>query len=387
MEQLRARLAALQEERDTLAEERDALLASAEAPADDALEDIEAGSREIPDDADDPPSAALLRTIAASLPKRKLRDHAKDLDKAQTFSGEETPVVQIEDFISNIEAIFKLKETPDSIKVTLIIALLRGRALDTFKSFRNEAGDTGNRDTTTWKEFKAWALQALRKDLIVERDKLDLEYEKIEQKGSAEAFIQAYRSLVVRINANPHARAMHTQQSLILRFVKKLKKRVQTLMVDKEYATLEEAYRDATRKDNLSFEAESPAARTPRQQRPPRDASSGTPPPRLLGGSGGPSQAQINAVLSALGLAVNAVERDHSVAPGNPIPKLTPEITAWCKKHNACFRCRQKNADHGAANCPRFPDNERRVNSMAKESQDPAAGPESEEQGNGKSSG
>eukprot|EP00961_Rhodomonas_salina_P272820 3686454-Rhodomonas_salina.1 len=47
--------------------------------------------------------------------------------------------------------------------------------------------------------------------------------------------------------------------------------------------------------------------------------------------------------------SLNAVERDHSVGPNDPIPKMTPEIQEWCVKHNACFRCRTKNAKHSSS--------------------------------------
>eukprot|EP00961_Rhodomonas_salina_P143895 1936588-Rhodomonas_salina.3 len=51
---------------------------------------------------------------------------------------------------------------------------------------------------------------------------------------------------------------------------------------------------------------------------------------------------------------VSAVEKDHSVCPNDPIPVLTQEIGNWCFKNHSCFRCRQKNANHSSANCPRF---------------------------------
>jgi len=387
LDQLRARIAALEEERDAAIA---AARSSSPAPAGRSIErleegeDLEAGAR------DTPASPRLsgtshLRDILNSISKTAERDHSRDVEKEQTFSGQEEPAVHVEDWLANIRSVFRLKKTPDDIKTTLVVSLLRGRALDTFKSFCNALGHTGDRETTTWDEFVRWALQALRKDLIVERDKLDREYEAIQQRGSAEAFIVAYRSLVTRIQANPHARAMHTHESLILRFIKKLKGRVQVLMLDKDYATLEDVYRDATRKDNLSFDAEKSV----------KKRNPAAPTPKFLGNGSRISASDLQAVLASLGydytvnsaaaaggaVPVSAVERDHSVAPGQPVPKLTPEITAWCRKHNACFRCRVKNAGHGAKNCPRFPDKELgSVDTPAPPSPSPSPGPE--QQGN-----
>eukprot|EP00961_Rhodomonas_salina_P299608 3939067-Rhodomonas_salina.1 len=71
---------------------------------------------------------------------------------------------------------------------------------------------------------------------------------------------------------------------------------------------------------------------------------------------------------------LGAVERDHSVGPNDPIPKMTPEIQSWCIKNNACFRCRTKNARHSSSDCPRFkgvPDNKNyrpRVNALGSDS-------------------
>jgi hypothetical protein len=46
--------------------------------------------------------------------------------------------------------------------------------------------------------------------------------------------------------------------------------------------------------------------------------------------------------------------KDHSVAPGEPVPTMTDEIRRWCDENNACRRCRVKNAKHRSADCPRY---------------------------------
>eukprot|EP00961_Rhodomonas_salina_P071469 959743-Rhodomonas_salina.1 len=63
-----------------------------------------------------------------------------------------------------------MKKTPDDIKVKLVARKLRGKALAAFNGFKNLAGQVGDPDTTTWVEFKAWALSALAVDKILERD-------------------------------------------------------------------------------------------------------------------------------------------------------------------------------------------------------------------------
>lgn len=70
------------------------------------------------------------------------------------------------------------------------------------------------------------------------------------------------------------------------------------------------------------------------------------------------------------------MEKDHSIPPGQPIPKLTQEIKDWCFKHKACFRCRQKNATHRSAVCPLFagvPDRSdfRGISAVGEENEEP----------------
>eukprot|EP00961_Rhodomonas_salina_P204586 2760865-Rhodomonas_salina.1 len=88
-----------------------------------------------------------------------------------------------------------MKKTPDDIKVKLVACKLRGKALAAFNCFKNLVGQVGDPDTTTWAEFKAWALSALAVDKILKRDRLETMYQCCKQKGSAEAFVETYRNL------------------------------------------------------------------------------------------------------------------------------------------------------------------------------------------------
>eukprot|EP00961_Rhodomonas_salina_P242641 3277583-Rhodomonas_salina.1 len=49
---------------------------------------------------------------------------------------------------------------------------------------------------------------------------------------------------------------------------------------------------------------------------------------------------------------LSAMTKDHSVAPGEPVPTMTDEIRQWCDENNACRSCRVKNAKHRSADCP-----------------------------------
>mmetsp|Transcript_12497 Transcript_12497/g.24892 ORF Transcript_12497/g.24892 Transcript_12497/m.24892 type:complete len:401 (+) Transcript_12497:466-1668(+) len=305
---------------------------------------------------------ALGSAIANSTPAKE-KDHSRDLEKEMEFSGDETPFVHSDDFMNNIKSAFELKNTPDRMKVQLIVGKLRGTALEKFKAFKNAAGDTGNRKTTTWTEFEDFAKARLAKDPVVERDKIQMDFHRLEQRTSAEAFSLAFSKVVTRIRGNELASRLHTDEELIYAFLGKLKTEVQSKLVGKEFKTLEEAYSEAIRHDNLVFAAVNRESR--RNPRPPSSSRSGTPAPQ-------PPPAQLQAILAALGYNVNidnsrappgpltadhlgSVERDHSVAPGQPVPRMTPEIKAWCIKHRACFRCRVKDAKHTANNCDRFP--------------------------------
>ncbi len=101
------------------------------------------------------------------------------------------------DFIQNLEARWTLKGTPDTpLRVQLLVEKLRGKALADFKGFTNSAGHVGSRDTTNWSEFSAWALKTLAPDVLVESEKIEALYDRLEQKGSAEKFAEAYKAVV-----------------------------------------------------------------------------------------------------------------------------------------------------------------------------------------------
>jgi hypothetical protein len=336
---------------------RDRLLALAAAPA-------------VPAPLD---AAALGAAIASNLSRSA--DHSRDLEKFPTWSGEEVGAnfLPPEDYLANLTAKFDAKRTPDADRVSLAVEQLRGKALNTFKAYTNRAGNTGDRASTTWVEYQA-LIRTLAPDVAVESQRIERLYDSASQKASAEKFVELYKSLVAQIHANAESQTMHTQASLIKKFVIKLKPSVQVHLLDRKFSSLEEAYSAAIRADNLVFAALRPPSSP--GATPPRKAPTSTPSPW---GSRGPSPgppAHISALLASLGFnpdgsqipggptapssspspppTLGALEKDHSVPEGATIPKMTPEIRAWCVKWRACFRCRVKNATHPAANCPRF---------------------------------
>mmetsp|Transcript_25053 Transcript_25053/g.50892 ORF Transcript_25053/g.50892 Transcript_25053/m.50892 type:complete len:434 (-) Transcript_25053:90-1391(-) len=349
---------------------------------------------------------AIAQAVAAAIPAPPPKSHAKDLDKVPGFTNEETPKVHVKDWKKNIESTFNLLNTPDNIKTALAVGKLGGKAIEAFNAYTNAMGDTGNRDTTTWAEFSAF-LDTLAVDVLVERESLEKEFRNIEQKGSAESFVHAYKALVMRIKNNVEARKLHTNEGYLVSFIQKLKPQVQERMLDKDFATLEDAYREAIRKDNLLFSAQQKvrAAQDQRQRAGGAQAASrtpslpggaynsragtpapppphviamlahlgynwdgtqvspakanpatapGGPPPPPPGGGGGPPGGGPPGGPSTNPFDCNAMEKDHSVKPGGIIPKMTPEIKEWCLKNRACFRCRVPNANHLSNQCPRF---------------------------------
>jgi hypothetical protein len=318
-------------------------------------------------------AAALGAAIASSMVRTA--DHSRDLEKFPTWSSEETGADALppEDYLINLGAKFAIKNTPEADRVPLAVEKLRGKALNTFKAFTNAAGSTGDRTTTTWTEYQA-LIRTLVPDVAVESQRIERLYDAASQKASAEKFVELYKTLVAQILSNAESRAMHTPASLIKKFVIKLKPSVQVHLLDKKFTTLEEAYSAATRADNLVFAA----SRTPTAPGvpPPSKTPVATPSPWGSRGSSPGPPAHISALLASLGFnpdgsqipggpiapspspspppTLGAVERDHSIPEGTQIPKLTPEIRAWCIKNRACFRCRVKNATHMSSECPRF---------------------------------
>lgn len=316
------------------------------------------------------------------------------MDTLDKWSSEDKDnALRADDFMDEAEALFQMKHTPEDDKVPLLVSRLIGRALVTFKGFTNAAGDTNNRYTTTFAELKALLLTLLP-DLILERDQIEKDYQALSQKAALDKFVEQYKSMVVRINLNSEARKLHTSQSLLLRFQQKLKPKVQLHLSGKTFTSIEDAYQAAVHHDKLIF-ASDVTERQQQQERGRQQSRGGTP---WSGQRQGTPPPHITAMLAALGYnwdgtqtspglrppngpsnsptpsapLLGAVERDHSVPDGGFVPRLTPEIWAWCLKHNACFRCRKINPDHTRDSCPRYanvPDRVRPTMSAIEEQQ------------------
>jgi hypothetical protein len=306
--------------------------------------------------------------------------HAKDLDKSKEFTGEETPQVYIEDWWKNIKSDFKMFGTPDDKKAALASKKLAGKAAVNYNGFINAAGNAGCRETTTFSEFENWILTGpLSINRDIESAKLVKEFDSLRQSGSNEAFAKRFALCTARIWNNPVAKKLYTMDGMIASFLKKSAYHVQEHLMDKTFSSLEEVYAAAAKRDNMWFAnhqgknsrpAPSTAPPSPFHSRSPTPslpfrASTPLPPPQLnaiLAAIYGlaPDDLQVaalslpTAASSPAGLNAMGKEHDHSVAPGAPIPKMTPDIEAWCRKNNACYRCRVKNAQHRSAQCPRF---------------------------------
>jgi hypothetical protein len=326
-----------------------------------------------------------LKTI---LKPAESKSHAKDLSSLGDFTGED-PKQLIEDFLADAEAAFDQHRTPDNEKVSLLVTKLQGTARKRFKGFVNTNGDLGDRKTTSYSEFSAWALVALAHDKKVEAKALRTKLDALRQTGSCQAFVNAFSALQARIWANPEAKKNFTMDGMINIFIEKTKIQVQERLLSKEYNTLETVYRDAINIDNLLFSLSTSIKRTNTRENPARAATPNRnpgPPPHivaLLNSMGfNPDGSPVSQSKSSARISLNAV--DHSVRTGDPIPKMTPEIEAWCKANHACFRCREKNAKHVATNCPRFAGKPQRprINNLQEE-QEAESEAEGVEQGNG----
>ena len=264
----------------------------------------------------------------------------------------------------------------------MIVPKLTGKALTTFKAYRNHAGDTNNALTTTWVEFIALFETLIPNDLA-ESLKIENDYDKAFQSGSADKFVDVYKSLVARIRANDESMTLHSDKTLRTKFLKKLKASVQLHFDRSKLDTLENAYAEAIRADSLVYSASvqerSSPAKNPNFRTFNSPSAGGSPragawpkaPPAVLallahlnlnwdgsqiqGGSSPPSASSLSQGSTAPGSpTLSAMEKDHSVAAGQPIPKLTPEVKEWCIKHKVCFCCCVKNTTHSSAECPRF---------------------------------
>eukprot|EP00961_Rhodomonas_salina_P182972 2470213-Rhodomonas_salina.1 len=137
---------------------------------------------------------------------------------------------------------------------------------------------------------------------------------------------------------------------------------VQVFLTHSTFTTLEEAYSAAIAQDKLVFKADSESHSKSSFQTPERlrNCTPALPPHiiALLAAMGydwdGTQKSLPNGPSSspAVPPVLGAVERDHSVGPNKPIPKMTQEIQSWFVKNNACFRCRTKNARHTSSDCP-----------------------------------
>eukprot|EP00961_Rhodomonas_salina_P187027 2525343-Rhodomonas_salina.1 len=95
----------------------------------------------------------------------------------------------------------------------MIVPKLSGKALTTFKAFQNAAGDTNNTLITTWIEFVTLFETLIPNDLA-ESLKIENNYDKAFQSGSADKFVDVYKSLVVRIRTNDESMTLHSDKTL-----------------------------------------------------------------------------------------------------------------------------------------------------------------------------
>eukprot|EP00961_Rhodomonas_salina_P259257 3502936-Rhodomonas_salina.1 len=164
-------------------------------------------------------AAALAAAISSTLPPK---DHSKDLDYIEVFSAEGT--MHPDNFIKNVEGTFNLKNTPEEDKVCLVASVpsLSSKALSVFKAFKNAVGDINDCSTITWPKFKQLML-GLLPDLSIDSYNIIAEYNKLLQTSLAEKFVKKYHNIVSRIFLNLEAAKLHTNDSLILCFIGKLK--------------------------------------------------------------------------------------------------------------------------------------------------------------------
>jgi hypothetical protein len=312
--------------------------------------------------ASDPPSSPqtdlvnALTEALANRPNTVNRDYSRDLEKFDNYSSEETGKDSLspQSFLSNLNDRFELLSTPADQKVLLVKPKLRGKALTQFEAFTNAAGKRNDAKTTTWEEFETLILRLQPSDES-NLDKIQRTLDTLVQKSSAANYVLAYQKFVIDARRNPLAQELYTEAFLINAFRRGLKPDVKVHLTEMKFATLEEAYAAAERKD-VNVHAARMAIAAPPGPGPRRNgwnpraspAPPGPPPPHHL----------------------SAIGKDHSVPLDQPIPKMTPDIKTWCLKNNACFRCRltPEQQDkllgerHQSGACPRFagtPDRER----------------------------
>ena len=189
------------------------------------------------------------------------------------------------------------------------------------------------------------------------------------QKTSAANYVQAYQKLIIEARRNTKAKKLYTEAYFINAFLKGLKPDVGVHLTEMTFATLEAAYEAAERKDVKVHQARTANAVPPGPRKNGSNPWTSRAPPAP---PGPPPLHHLSALLAQLGYKLDdaaigssnlaAIGKDHSVSPDQPIPKMTPDIKAWCLKNNACFRCRLTpeqqdkllNGRHQSGACPRF---------------------------------
>eukprot|EP00961_Rhodomonas_salina_P118865 1599777-Rhodomonas_salina.1 len=198
-----------------------------------------------------PPQADLVAITAAVLAGRAPKDHSRDMDYYPTISlDEQLKAMHADHFLASLKLHFDNKGTPDADCVKMIVPKLSGKALTTFKAFKNVAGDTNNALTTTWVEFVALFERLIPNDLA-ESLKIENDCDKTFQSGSAYKFVDVYKALVARIRANDESMTLHSDKTLLTKFLKKLKVSVQLHFDSTKLDTLENAYAEAISADSL----------------------------------------------------------------------------------------------------------------------------------------
>eukprot|EP00961_Rhodomonas_salina_P056709 761794-Rhodomonas_salina.1 len=100
------------------------------------------------------------------------------MDYYPMISLDEQPKAMCADnLLSSLKLHFNNKGTPDNERVKMIVPKLTGKALTTFKAFRNTVGNTNNTLTTTWVEFVT-LFETLIPNHLTESLKIENEYDK-----------------------------------------------------------------------------------------------------------------------------------------------------------------------------------------------------------------
>jgi hypothetical protein len=201
--------------------------------------------------------------------------------------------------------------------------------------------------------------------------------------GNVDAINQAWRELMLRYRTYPTLRNYLSEEALVDRYIECLSGIVKTNLSVTRPTTLEAAYNQAHIVQS-SLPKRAPLAAAGAAMGRGRGTflrhvyATGSPSPSPVS-SRGPSRAgtpappgvPLNSVeqeLAALRAEVAALRGEtsypHLGAVGGsrpkfystdrPPPPMTPGERRWCMDNRACFRCREAQAGHAAATCPRF---------------------------------